>query len=59
MFERRPQPKEKEGCKIKVKRDSKGNIKEYSSNGKCSTAEIQQFKDSAPKDLREVEDYDD
>ena len=57
MFDRQPQQKEKEGCKIKVKRDSKGNIKEYSSNGKCSRDEIQQFKESVPKDFRGDEDY--
>lgn len=46
MFERRLPPKPKEGCKIKIKRDNRGNIVEYTSNGKCSPAEIQQFKES-------------
>ena len=59
MFNQKPIPKGKEGCEIEVKRDSKGNIKKYSSNGKCSSVEVQQFKESVKGNTMEdnLDDY--
>lgn len=35
-----------EGCKIKVNRDKMGRIKSVTTNGKCSKAEMEIFKDN-------------
>ena len=41
---RRPvQPKEDEGCRMKIERDSQGNIKGIKTNGKCK-AELEMIK---------------
>lgn len=50
-FRRKPEPppkpirEKKEGCKIKVKRDEEGRIKEISTNGMCSKTDIEIFKE--------------
>lgn len=48
-------PKEiKNGCKIKVKRDENGKIKEYIDNGQCSPQQLKNFTENInPENLED------
>lgn len=37
----RKKPIEKEGCKVKIKRDKMGKVVGYETNGKCSPKELE------------------
>lgn len=41
----KPPVEKKEGCKIKVKRDSSGRINSIETNGLCNNKEIEVFKE--------------
>ena len=55
-----PQPRpiqQKDGCKIKVRRDSNGRISSIESNGACTKSEIDVFRENLG--LKNSEDSDD
>lgn len=61
MFENRFAKKQtplqrSEGCQIKVSRDKQGRVKSVTTNGKCSKAEVDIFRENMGSMVNEEED---
>jgi hypothetical protein len=46
IFGQKIVPKQEEGCKIKIKRDSEGRIKEIVTNSKCTKQDLELFREN-------------